>query len=221
MWCYACPSRRASGPTLQVHSLAGPGAPRETPLVSSTDPGPKVLFVDDEEAFLRGVSRAVSRHGYEVLTATSGEEGLTLLQDHDVDIVVSDDNMPGMSGAAFLSLVRDRHPDTVRIMLTGAPSMASAIKAINSGEVFRFLEKPCSTDMLALTMELALQVRRLKLASWALLKKVREDKSSLAELERESKGITDVRRDSGGAILIEESDMDLDALTAAIHEELA
>ena len=189
--------------------------------MSSTDPGPKVLFVDDEEAFLRGVSRAVSRHGYEVLTATSGEEGLTLLQDHDVDIVVSDDNMPGMSGAAFLSLVRDRHPDTVRIMLTGAPSMASAIKAINSGEVFRFLEKPCSTDMLALTMELALQVRRLKLASWALLKKVREDKSSLAELERESKGITDVRRDSGGAILIEESDMDLDALTAAIHEELA
>ncbi len=126
----------------------------------SNDPGPKVLFVDDEEAFLRGVSRAVSRHGYEVLTATSGE-------------------------------------------------------------VFRFLEKPCSTDMLALTMELALQVRRLKLASWALLQKVREDKSSLAELERESKGITDVRRDSGGAILIEESDMDLEALTAAIHEELS
>ena len=94
-----------------------------------------------------------------------------------------------------------------------------AIKAINSGEVFRFLEKPCSTDMLALTMELALQVRRLKLASWALLQKVRQDNDSLAELERESKGITDVRRDSGGAILIEESDMDLDALTAAIREE--
>ncbi len=195
---------------------------------ATTDP--TVLFVDDDEAFLRGVSRAIVRHGYTVVLAGSGEEGLAALQRDDVaiDVVVSDDQMPGMAGAEFLSLVRDRHPDTVRIMLTGRPSMASAIKAINSGEVFRFLEKPCSTDMLALTIELALQVRRLQQASWDLLKQVRGERlgddrreSEAQDLERETRGITEVRRDSSGAIVVDEPGMDLDALTAAIREELA
>jgi DNA-binding NtrC family response regulator len=181
-----------------------------------------VLFVDDDEAFLRSVRRAISRHGYQVLTASSGEEGLTALQSRGftIDIVVSDDQMPGMAGAEFLSLVRDRHPDTVRIMLTGQPSMASAIKAINSGEVFRFLEKPCSTDMLALTIQLALQVRRLHKASYELLRQVRQDRESLDELERETRGITEVRRDSSGVIVLDSPEDNIDALTDAIQREL-
>ena len=164
---------------------------------------PRLLVVDDEDAILETMSFTFI-DDYEVITTNDARRGLEILEEQaPIAVVLTDQRMPHMTGVEFLREVYERHPDTVRIMLTGAPSMASAIKAINSGEVFRFLEKPCSTDMLALTMELALQVRRLKLASWALLKKVREDKSSLAELERESKGITDVRRDSGGAILIE------------------
>lgn len=197
---------------------------------SSPGGGPTVLFVDDDEAFLRSVKRAIVRHGYTVITATSGEAGLTELQRADpaVEIVVSDDQMPGMAGPEFLSLVRDRHPDTVRIMLTGQPSVASAIKAINSGEVFRFLEKPCSTDMLVLTMELAMQVRRLQQASVELLQRYRGDRRArmeaaeqAQELEREVRGITEVRRDSAGAIVLDDAGMDLDSLTAAIRKELS
>jgi two-component system probable response regulator PhcQ len=73
-----------------------------------------------------------------------------------VDVVISDEKMPGMSGSEFLSLVRQEYPDTIRIILTGYGSLESAIRAINEGEIYRLFTKPCNVIDLAITIRLAL-----------------------------------------------------------------
>lgn len=103
----------------------------------------KILCVDDEEQVLHGLEMLLGRR-YNVLTATGGEAALKVLQQNaDVAVIISDMRMPVMDGAAFLRQARDQSPDSTRILLTGQAELASAIKAINEGQVFRFLTKPC------------------------------------------------------------------------------
>jgi CheY-like chemotaxis protein len=121
----------------------------------------RILCVDDEPRILEGLSLHVRRR-YEVTTASSGAAGLDLLRRGDVfAVVVSDMRMPGMDGAAFLSKVRQLIPDTVRILLTGQADMASAIAAVNEGQIFRFLTKPCSPVVLLGALEAAVTQHRL------------------------------------------------------------
>ena len=94
-----------------------------------------VLFVDDEENILKALSRVFRREGYRLLTATSGREGLELLQANPVALIVSDQRMPEMLGAEFLRRSREVSPHTIRIMLTGHSDMEAATQAINEGEL--------------------------------------------------------------------------------------
>jgi CheY-like chemotaxis protein len=106
----------------------------------------KVLCVDDEPRVLDSLRRHL-QDTYEVLTAASGAAGLDVLHEHhDVAVVVSDMRMPEMDGATFLRHTRVLRPSAVRVLLTGQADMAAAIKAINEGQIFRFLTKPCSPD---------------------------------------------------------------------------
>ncbi|HEX5461162.1 MAG TPA: response regulator [Steroidobacteraceae bacterium] len=106
----------------------------------------KVLCVDDEPRVLDSLRRHL-QDTYEVLTAASGAEGLDVLKTHrDVAVVVSDMRMPAMDGATFLRHTRVLRPSSVRVLLTGQADMAAAIKAINEGQIFRFLTKPCAPD---------------------------------------------------------------------------
>lgn len=124
--------------------------------MGSTDK-PRVLCVDDEPNILEGLALHLRRR-FEVLTATSGQTGLELLEKKGgAAVVVSDMRMPGMDGAAFLGNVRRAQPDTVRILLTGQADLASAIKAVNDGQLFRFLTKPCPPAMLLDTLDAAVQ----------------------------------------------------------------
>jgi DNA-binding NtrC family response regulator len=79
----------------------------------------RLLFVDDEPGVLNALKRVFRQETYEVLTATSGEQGLLILAEATTHLVISDFRMPGINGAEFLRTVRDRSPDTIRIMLTG------------------------------------------------------------------------------------------------------
>jgi two-component system probable response regulator PhcQ len=99
---------------------------------------------------------AFSREPYNILCADSAEEALPILAREQVDVVISDEKMPGMSGSEFLSLVRQEYPDTIRIILTGYGSLESAIRAINEGEIYRLFTKPCNVIDLAITIRLAL-----------------------------------------------------------------
>ena len=104
---------------------------------------PRVLCVDDEPQVLEGLALNLRRH-YEVHVAGSGAEGLQRLeQDGPFAVVLSDMRMPGMTGAVFLAHVRQRAPDSVRLLLTGHAELDAAIAAINTGHIFRFLAKPC------------------------------------------------------------------------------
>ena len=109
---------------------------------------PKILLVDDEPENLKSMAR-VLRTTYEALTATSGELGLeTLAQNPDISIIVSDMRMPEMNGTAFLARARVVAPDAVRLLLTGQADMEDAVGAVNQGNIFRFLRKPCPPELL-------------------------------------------------------------------------
>jgi len=108
---------------------------------------PAVLFVDDERAILEGFRNLFRREAFEVVTAESALRALEILAIRPIDVVVSDECMPRISGAKFLALVRERYPDIVRIMLTGEASLSAATRAINDG-LYRFLSKPIEQDEL-------------------------------------------------------------------------
>ncbi len=108
----------------------------------------KVLLVDDEALVLEGYRR-ILRKQFRLDTASSGREALELLaQDQDYAVVISDMRMPGMSGLELLSRVREINPNTVRIMLTGNSERQTIIDAINHGEIYRFLTKPCDINVM-------------------------------------------------------------------------
>lgn len=129
----------------------------------------KILCVDDEKAVLDGLSLHLRRR-YEVQLAQSGAAGLEILErDPGIAVVMSDMRMPGMDGAEFLSRARKLVPDTVRLLLTGQADMASAIAAVNEGQLFRFLTKPCPPASVMAAMEAAVEQHRLITAEKVLL----------------------------------------------------
>jgi response regulator RpfG family c-di-GMP phosphodiesterase len=117
-----------------------------------------VLCVDDEPNVLSSLRRALRHCGCHVVTATSGTEGLDYMQRKPADVVVSDMRMPGMDGVEFLEKIRDRWPETVRILLTGHAEMSSAVAAINRGRIFRYLNKPWDDAELMATVYQALEL---------------------------------------------------------------
>lgn len=121
----------------------------------------RVLLVDDEPHVLASIRVALRCEAYDTLTAASAEQALELLEQQTVDVVVSDHQMPGMPGAEFVAVLRQKYPDTMRILLTGHASAETAIDAINRGEVYRFLTKPFSAVALAHVIRDALFIRRL------------------------------------------------------------
>lgn len=107
-----------------------------------------LLLVDDEENILAALQRVLRREPYAVLTATSGAEGLALLAAHQVDVVISDQRMPGMTGTDLLRRVKEAYPETVRIVLSGYTELKSVTDAINEGAIYKFLTKPWDDDHL-------------------------------------------------------------------------
>jgi response regulator RpfG family c-di-GMP phosphodiesterase len=122
---------------------------------------PKVLFVDDEAPVLKAISRFSRRNNWHVFLATSGAEGLELLSSNpDIDVVVSDMRMPGMSGSEFLLKVRNNYPDCVRILLTGYSDIQALESAINDAKIYNYLTKPWDENLLHEVVEGALRFRR-------------------------------------------------------------
>ncbi len=131
----------------------------------------KVLCVDDERNILEAYQRSLRRQ-VEIDTALGGEEALGRISSHGpFAVIVSDMRMPGMDGIQFLRRVKESVPDSVRIMLTGNADMQTAIEAVNEGNIFRFLTKPCSPEVLAKALEAGIEQYRLVNAERELLEK--------------------------------------------------
>jgi response regulator RpfG family c-di-GMP phosphodiesterase len=128
-----------------------------------------VLCVDDEARVVEGLKLHL-RKDYEVHTALGGEEGLQKLKElGGVAVVISDMRMPGMDGATFLKRVMRTYPDASRILLTGEPGRDAAVVAVNEGQIFRFLTKPCPPDQLKAAVDAAAIQHRLMNAERMLL----------------------------------------------------
>ncbi len=129
----------------------------------------KVLFVDDEPNVLQSIRRSL-RKSFDVDTAEGGEEALSKMEANGgYAVIVSDMRMPGMNGVEFLSEAKKRAPDTVRMMLTGNADQQTAVDAVNHGDIFRFLNKPCSHDELILALRSGLRQHELIAAEKELL----------------------------------------------------
>ncbi len=129
----------------------------------------KILFVDDEPAVLDGYKRMLHRE-FDVNTAVGGEAGLATIHEHGpYSVVISDMRMPGMTGSQFLGQVRQTTPDTVRMLLTGFTDLNAAMEAVNEGNIFRFLTKPCEKEVLAKAITTGLVQYRLVTAEKELL----------------------------------------------------
>jgi DNA-binding NtrC family response regulator len=120
-----------------------------------------VLFVDDELAVVEGLKRSLWKEPYVVLTAGSAAEALEILETTSVDVIVSDERMPCVSGSELLKRVQHAYPKTIRIMLTGEAGLPAAVRAINEGSLYRFLNKPLSPTELVQTIRQALKMKEL------------------------------------------------------------
>lgn len=137
----------------------------------------KLLYVDDERDNLFAF-KAVFRRFYDVAVAESGEEALEMVDQQAFDLVISDQRMPGMTGVELFARMREEHPDTIRMVMTGYSDMQAIVDAINKGSIYYYITKPWKAEELKLIIDKALE-------TYSLRKKNREleKKNVLAQFE--------------------------------------
>lgn len=121
-----------------------------------------VLYVDDEENNLISF-KANFRIKYNVLVAISGDEAMKIIEGKHVDIIITDQRMPNMTGVEFLEQVLEKKPDPMRILLTGYADMSAVVDAVNKGKIFHYLSKPWNEEELDMTIKRAYEVYEEKL----------------------------------------------------------
>jgi response regulator RpfG family c-di-GMP phosphodiesterase len=141
-----------------------------------------VLCVDDEQNILNALKRLLRKDGYHLLTASSGDEGLRILQQNDVHVVISDQRMPGMSGTEFLARVKESYPDALRIVLTGYTEVDSITESINKGHIYKFFLKPWNDQSLRLEIKQALDQYDLIQANKILHEQILQQNEELKKL---------------------------------------
>ncbi len=138
-----------------------------------------ILYVDDEENNLTSFRAALRRY-YNIYTAQSGAQGMEIINNHDIHVIVTDQRMPGMTGVQFLQHIPDE-PDNVRMILTGFSDMEAIIEAINTGKVYRYITKPWDKDELKITIDNALEAVRLRRDNKHLISVLKESNENLEQ----------------------------------------
>lgn len=166
-----------------------------------------IALVDDELNVLKSLKRCLGRQGWTLLDFTSPQEALQELDGKNIDLVLSDYRMPGMTGVEFLSEFKQLHPEAVRLVLSGQTDLSGLMNAINAAQIFRFILKPWNDDELVITLKQALEYNRLQRENRELADLVRTQKrelmaqmNELQRLEKESPGITQVNWSEDGSI---------------------
>ena len=144
-----------------------------------------LLLVDDEEAIGAALERLLRHDGYTILRATSGAEGLQMLAQHEVGVVISDQRMPGMSGVDFLSQVKELYPQAIRIILSGYADLDSVTSAINQGAIYKFFVKPWENNTLRADVVEAFWRFELARQKEQLLQEIQNANMLLAEVNQE------------------------------------
>jgi len=196
-------------------------SPEETPLPilkaspgkpSEEEKGYGILFVDDEANVLKAMRRIFRQENYRVYTAGNGEEALAILEDHAVQVIVSDYQMPGMTGADLLRRIKARRPETIRIMLTGHADVNAVMGAVNDGAVYKFITKPWNDEDLRLTVSLALEQHDLLQANRQLTRETGLQKKKIKELSR----FVNLHRSQLGTMLVKQGFISTEDLQRAL-----
>lgn len=174
-----------------------------------------ILIVDDEPHVISALTRGLNEEPYRITGAADAAEGLLLMAKSTFKVVISDERMPGMDGAEFLGIVKERYPESIRIMLTGHASIEATMRAVNSGEIYRFFTKPWDEIELKLAIRSALEKYDLELENRRLLRTVRRQSQEIRYLEQCYPGISELIRDSSGAIPID-AEISEEEITAII-----
>lgn len=155
---------------------------------------PTVLLVDDEESILAALRRLLRRQRYEVVTANGGQAGLDELARRRVDVIVSDQRMPGMSGVEFLQRAKELYPDTVRMVLSGYADLQSITDAINQGAIYKFLSKPWDDERLKAEIEEAFRYKALQDENRNLNRQLQAANAELIRLNAQLQDAFEVQR---------------------------
>ncbi len=157
----------------------------------------RLLLVDDEQGVLQALKRLFYRH-YDVVLANGGEEALSILETDSFDMIISDMRMPSMSGAELLKSCFEQYPAMIRVLLTGYSDLDSAIKAVNEGDIYRYISKPWDNDQLRDMVAEALESKELKSANQRLSAHIVEQNDELARLNRELQAKYEASSDAVG-----------------------
>lgn len=144
-----------------------------------------LLLVDDEDNIVSSLKRLLRRDGYNIIIANSGPQGLQRLAEHDVDVILSDQRMPGMTGVEFLRRAKELYPHTVRMVLSGYTELQSITDAINEGAIYKFLTKPWDDERVRSHIQEAFKQKEMADENQRLDREVQDANRELAEVNKQ------------------------------------
>lgn len=163
-----------------------------------SDPIYSILYIDDEENNLTSF-KSTFRRDYRIHVASSGAEGLEIMDKHNIQLVITDQRMPDMTGIEFLEQIVPLYPDCMRMIMTGYSDLEAVIQAINKGNIYRYVSKPWNREDLKITIDSALEVYNLKSQNKQLIDGLKEANQNLElkviertrQIEQQRLNITD------------------------------
>lgn len=144
----------------------------------------KVLYIDDEENNLNAF-KANFRRDFEIYSATSASLGKSILESQEIEIIITDQRMPEMTGVEFLESIIKEFPNPIRILLTGYTDMDDLINAVNKGQIYRYINKPWNEEELKMVIQQAYEVYSLRKENAELMKSLLQANKQLEFLLRQ------------------------------------
>ena len=185
----------AAQPAEAVETMLRDGRQIDPALLGRRSRQRTLLLVDDEENIVAALRRLLRAEGWLVLSATSAEQALELLARYDVDVILSDQRMPGMTGVELLRRARQLYPETIRLVLSGYTELQSITDAINEGAIYKFLAKPWDDEQLRAHLREAFGLKEMADQNRRLDQEVQAANRELAELNRRLQTLLDAQRE--------------------------
>ena len=164
-----------------------------------------IVLLDDEQNILNSLSRLLRSDDREIITALDAAEALEKLKNNQgADLVISDNKLPNMSGVEFLIKVKQLYPDTIRVLITGYPDLESVIKAVNNGQIYRFITKPWQNEEFKLLVKQALDYSAILKDNRELLKIATQQRDFLSYVQKKYPQLSPNEIDKTGLYIIDE-----------------
>jgi diguanylate cyclase (GGDEF)-like protein/PAS domain S-box-containing protein len=185
----------AAGPAAAIEAMLREGRQIDPALFGRRSRQRCLLLVDDEENIIAALRRLLRAEGWLVLSATSAEQALQLMARHEVDVILSDQRMPGMTGVELLRRAKELYPETIRLVLSGYTELQSITDAINEGAIYKFLAKPWDDEQLRTHLREAFALKEMADQNRRLDQEVQTANRELAELNRRLQTLLEVQRE--------------------------